>query len=205
MFLHGEDRMKCFRPLVGLLVVFGALAARAGEPNKIQFTEEDLPNGLHVIYAPLHQAPVLHVRVFYHVGSRDERADRQGFAHMFEHMMFRGSAHVAPEEHMKRIGVVGGISNAFTSFDETVYHDTIPSQYLEMTLWLEADRMASFKVSDAIYKVERNVVAEEWRMRFNQPYGNMHDEFLKNAFTTHSYRWTPIGNMQHLLAARTNE
>src|ERR1041385_1717427 len=83
----------------------------------IEFTEETLPNGLHVIYAPLHQAPVVHVRVLYHVGSRDEKEDRQGFAHMFEHMMFRGSAHVLPEQHMKMIGVVGGNSNAFTSFD----------------------------------------------------------------------------------------
>src|SRR6476619_928118 len=88
------------------LLVLPATPAKASEPEKIQFSEETLDNGLHVIYAPLHQAPVVHVRVFYHVGSRDERADRQGFAHMFEHMMFSGSAHVAPEEHMKRVGTV---------------------------------------------------------------------------------------------------
>nr|MBA3273592.1 insulinase family protein [Chthoniobacterales bacterium] len=152
-----------------------------------------------------HQAPVVHVRVLYHVGSRDERPDRNGFAHMFEHMMFRGSAHVAPEEHMKRIGVVGGRSNAFTSFDQTVYVNTIPSQYMDMALWLEADRMSSFKVSDEIYQTERKVVAEEWRMRQNQPYGNAYELFLANAFKTHSYRWTPIGNMDHLKAARVNE
>src|SRR5437016_4091842 len=200
MFVDGEDRMKCFRSLVGLFMVFGALVAKASEPEKIAFSEENLPNGLHVIYAPLHQAPVVHVRVFYHVGSRDERADRQGFAHMFEHMMFRGSAHVAPEEHMKLIGIVGGISNAFTSFDQTVYHDTIPSNHLEMALYLEADRMASFKVSEDIYKTERKVVAEEWRMVQNRPYGTMYEDFLKNAFVAHSYRWTPIGNMDHLRA-----
>src|SRR6059036_2617798 len=91
----------------------------AASAESIPFTQETLPNGLRVIYAPLHQAPVVHVRVLYHVGSRDERPDRQGFAHMFEHMMFRGSAHVAPEEHMKRVGAVGGQSNAFTSFDQT--------------------------------------------------------------------------------------
>src|SRR3954470_19249733 len=141
-----------------LLVVLAPLGiSRAAEP-RIDFTEETLDNGLHVIYAPLHNAPVVHVRVLYHVGSRDERPDRQGFAHMFEHMMFRGSAHVAPEEHMKRIGVVGGISNAFTSFDQTVYVNTIPSNHLEMALYLEADRMASFKVSEDIYKTERKVV-----------------------------------------------
>src|SRR5262245_26826845 len=122
----------------------------------IEFTEETLDNGLRVIYAPLHQAPVVHVRVMYHVGSRDERADRQGFAHMFEHMMFRGSAHVAPEEHMKRINDVGGRCNAFTSFDQTTYHNSLPAEHLEMALYLEADRMASFKVDEKIYQTERN-------------------------------------------------
>ncbi len=173
--------------------------------QKIEFTEEDLPNGLHVIYAPLHQAPVVHVRVLYHVGSRDERPDRQGFAHMFEHMMFRGSAHVKPEEHMKLIGMVGGTSNAFTSFDQTVYHQTLPANQLEMALYLEADRMASFKVSEEIYDIERSVVAEEWRMRQNAVYGTFFEQFHKLVFQKHPYQWTPIGNMDHLKAARAPE
>src|SRR5881296_1087683 len=157
--------MNSIRRIVILLFVLGFTPlARAGDPEQIQFSQETLDNGLRVIYAPLHQAPVVHVRVMYHVGSRDERPDRQGFAHMFEHMMFRGSAHVAPEEHMKRIGQVGGYSNAYTSFDDTVYVNTVPAQYLDMALWLEADRMSSFKVSDQIFQTERKVVAEEWRM-----------------------------------------
>jgi zinc protease len=180
-------------------------ATQTVKAEPIQFTEETLSNGLHVIYAPLHNAPVVHVRVLYHVGSRDERPDRQGFAHMFEHMMFRGSAHVAPEEHMKRIGEVGGISNAFTSFDDTVYVNTIPSEYMNMALWLEADRMSSFKVSDEIFRTERKVVAEEWRMRHNQPYGDLFEIFLKNAFHVHPYRWTPIGNMDELKMARSSD
>src|SRR5205823_14211152 len=102
----------------------------------IPFTREVLDNGLTVLYIPLHTAPVVHLRVIYHVGSRDERPDRQGFAHMFEHMMFRGSAHVRSEEHMKLVGIVGGDSNAFTSFDETVYHQTLPLNQLEMALYL---------------------------------------------------------------------
>src|SRR5829696_1415757 len=190
---------------IAMLIVLAASLARAAEPAKIEFTEETLGNGLHVIYAPLRQAPVVHVRVLYHVGSRDERPDRQGFAHLFEHMMFRGSAHVAPEEHMKLIGVVGGNSNAFTSFDQTVYVNTVPSNHVDMALYLEADRMASFKVSEDIYKTERKVVAEEWRIRQNRPYGTQYEDFLKNVFTTHSYRWTPIGNMQHLQAAEVAE
>jgi zinc protease len=204
--------MSLMRILILAAMVFCGAVAWADEvtpsssaPAKIEFQEEDLPNGMHVIYAPLHQAPVVHVRLLYHVGSRDERPDRQGFAHMFEHMMFRGSAHVAPEEHMKRVGVVGGHCNAHTSFDETVYEDTVPGQYLEMALWLEADRMASFKVSDEIYKTERNVVAEEWRMQHNRPYGDVFEQFMKAAYLKHSYRWTPIGNMDHLKAAPVNE
>jgi zinc protease len=171
----------------------------------IEFETETLDNGLRVVYAPLRQAPVVHVRVFYHVGSKDEKPDRQGFAHMFEHMMFRGSAHVKPEQHMQLINGVGGISNAFTSFDQTTYVDTIPREATEMALWLEADRMASFKVTDQIYQIERRVVAQEWAMRMNQPYGNLYEEFLKQAYAKHSYRWTPIGNMEHLKAAAVNE
>ena len=194
-----------FAALAFIAVVPPTALAQTSQPEKIEFTQETLDNGLHVIYAPLRQAPVVHVRVLYHVGSRDERPDRQGFAHLFEHMMFRGSAHVAPEEHMKRIGVVGGYSNAFTSFDQTVYINTVPAQYLDMTLWLEADRMASFKVSDEIFQTERKVVAEEWRMRQNRPYGSMYEDFLKTAFTKHSYRWTPIGDMDQLKQATSSE
>src|SRR3989440_9242347 len=153
---------RLLRRIVSCLILFSCIqVTRADTSDKplpdIPFTREVLDNGLTVLYIPLHTAPVVHLRVIYHVGSRDERPDRQGFAHMFEHMMFRGSAHVAPQEHMKLIGIVGGISNAFTSFDQTVYHDTLPAEHLETALYLEADRMASFKVSDEIYKTERNV------------------------------------------------
>src|SRR5215212_2834766 len=140
-------------------------SAAPAMPQPIEFEQETLPNGLKVIYAPLHQAPVVHLRVLYHVGSKDERPDRQGFAHMFEHMIFRGSAHVPPEQHMRYVNGVGGISNAFTSFDQTTYVNTVPKGCEEQALWLEADRMASFKVTDEIYKIEREVVAQEWAMR----------------------------------------
>ncbi len=173
--------------------------------QKIDFTTETLPNGLRVIYAPLHQAPVVQVRVLYHVGSRDERPDRQGFAHMFEHMMFRGSRHVAPQEHMKLVDQVGGVCNAFTSFDQTVYHDLVPAEDLEMALYLEADRMSSFTVTDPIYQVERKVVAQEWMLQQNRAFGNLWTDLYKNVFTANSYQWTPIGNMQQLLNAPAAE
>ena len=189
-------------PALMMVLVSNACALE----STIDFTKETLDNGLKVIYAPMKNAPVVHVRVLYNVGSRDERPDRQGFAHMFEHMMFRGSRHVAPEQHMKLIGAVGGDSNAFTSFDQTTYTNTLPSNNTEMALYLEADRMASFKVNDEIFQTERKVVAEEWRMRYaNQPMGPAFQDLLKTAFTTHSYRWTPIGDMDQLAQATSAE
>jgi zinc protease len=197
-----SDRNRRPRRLLILAVLLTAVpAAGPAVAADIAFTEETLPNGLRVVYAPLHQAPVVHVRVLYHVGSRDERPDRQGFAHMFEHMMFRGSEHVEPEEHMKLIGTVGGYSNAYTSFDETVYINTLPASQLELALYLEADRMASFRVSEHIYRTERNVVTEEWRMMLNRPYGTLWVDLCDLLFTQHPYRWTPIGNMNHLRRA----
>ena len=100
--------------LLPLTLVFFLMAGRALAQQNIDFTEEKLPNGLDIIYAPMRQTPVVHVQLVYFVGSRDERPDRQGFAHMFEHMMFRGSAHVAPEQHGKLVGDVGGDCNANT-------------------------------------------------------------------------------------------
>lgn len=197
------------RTLFALLLLLG-IASRslaAIEIAPVKFEKQVLPNGLTVIYAPLQNAgPVVHVRVLYHVGSRDEQPDRQGFAHMFEHMMFRGSTHVAPEQHMKMIGVVGGNSNAFTSFDQTTYVNTVPSNAVEMALYLEADRMASFKVNDNVFQTERRVVAEEWRLRYaNQPLGPMYQDFSAVAFKTHSYRWTPIGDMGQLRQSTSSE
>ena len=103
---------------------------------------------------------------------------------------------------MRLVDQCGGICNAFTSFDQTVYHDTVPSKDLDLALYLEADRMASFKVTDQIYQVERKVVAQEWMLQQNRPYGNMGTKLFGTVFSpTSSYSWTPIGNMQDLLKA----
>ena len=203
--------MKCL--LIGFVAMLSSstclvVAADVAAPDvaPIKFERETLDNGLRVIYAPMTNAPVVHIRVMYHVGSKDEAPDRQGFAHMFEHMMFRGSAHVPSEQHMKLINGVGGVSNAFTSFDQTTYVNTVPTTGVQMALWLEADRMASFKVSDEVFKTERNVVKEEWRLRVaNQPYGTMNEDLFRLAFKTHNYKWMPIGDMDHLAAAQVQE
>src|SRR3954469_15747219 len=207
----GMHLLKTHRWIAVALLLFSLSTLVRGKEStitvpQVQFSEETLDNGLRVIYAPLHEAPVVHVRVLYHVGSRDENPMRQGFAHMFEHMMFRGSAHVAPEQHMKMVMQVGGICNAFTSYDQTCYWQTLPASSTDMALYLEADRMASFKVSDPIFQTERKVVSEEWRMRYaNQPYGPMFADFVKTAFKNHSYRWTTIGDMDQLRLAKSAE
>jgi zinc protease len=192
--------------LIAVTLIMAASVSAQVEVKPVEFEKETLPNGLRVIYAPLRQAPVVHVRVLYHVGSRDEKPDRQGFAHMFEHMMFRGSKHVEQEQHMRMINGVGGNCNAFTSFDQTTYINTLPAEHLEMALYLEADRMASFRVSEDIYKIERNVVAQEWRQRTaDPPLGTLSQDLFKTVFSQHSYRWTPIGDMAHLRAASVGD
>lgn len=199
---------RLFACLAVLLAVSAGAPARAEavKINPLQFESETLENGLRVIYAPMDNAPVVHVRVLYHVGSRDERPDRQGFAHMFEHMMFRGSKHVPDDGHGKLVGIVGGDSNAFTSFDQTTYINTIPANQLELALWLEADRMASYKVNRDVFSAERNVVAEEWRMRTaNPPFGSLFQDIFRTVFQAHSYRWTPIGDMDQLRQSSVSE
>lgn len=195
--------------LVGAPSVSPALAFSVAEEltvPTIDYETETLANGLQVIYAPMDNAPVVHVRVLYHVGSRDEQPDRRGFAHMFEHMMFRGSAHVASEQHMDLINATGGNSNAFTSFDQTTYINTVPSNHLEMALYLEADRMASFQVTPSVLDTERNVVNEEWRLRVaNPPYGELFEDLFELAYEEHHYQWTPIGDMDDLAAAQPHE
>ncbi len=180
--------------------------AEVGQVPDIAYEIETLDNGLKVIYAPMSNAPVVHVRVLYHVGSKDETPDRQGFAHMFEHMMFRGSEHVPSERHMELINGVGGMSNAFTSFDQTTYVNTVPTNALQMALWLEADRMGGFRVDEEKFVTERNVVNEEYLQRVvNPPYGRMFMDFFALAYDDHHYRWTPIGDMEQLRQAQPEE
>jgi zinc protease len=136
------------------------------------------------------------------VGSKNERTGRTGFAHLFEHMMFKGSKNVEPESHTSIVASVGGRSNAFTTEDETVFWQTLPAQYLPLALWLEADRMATLRIDDEAFRREREVVKEERRMRVeNQPYGRLSEIIFDHAFTTHPYKHPTIGSMVDLEAA----
>jgi len=161
-----------------------------------------LPNGLRVILSEDHSTPIVHVQLWYHVGSKNERPGRTGFAHLFEHMMFKGSRNVEPEAHTSIIASVGGRSNAYTTEDETVFWQTFPQQYLPIVLWMEADRMATLRVDEQAFRREREVVKEERRMRIeNQPYGRLNEIVYDHAFTVHPYKHPTIGSMADLEAA----
>ena len=185
--------------LAGIVTVALAPVHAAVRPPKLQYQITTLGNGLRVILSEDHSTPIVHVSVTYHVGSKNERAGRTGFAHLFEHMMFKGSKNVEPESHTSIIASVGGRSNAFTTEDETVFWQTLPSHYLPLALWLEADRMATLRVDDEAFRREREVVKEERRMRVeNQPYGRLSEIIFDHAFTTHPYKHPTIGSMLDL-------
>jgi zinc protease len=187
---------------VGLSLVAVARAQGkqpAAAPPKLNFTSHSLGNGLKVILLEEHSVPVINLQMWYHVGSKDEAPGRDGFAHLFEHLMFKGSAHVGPDEHSRIIEAVGGFDNAETNDDSTDFFETFPSNNLERVLWLEADRMGSLNVDDANFKSERQVVEEERRVRVdNQPYGSLEQDLRAAAFTVHPYHHTPIGSIKDL-------
>jgi len=198
-----------FRPTAGvaLLALLGLVALQpsttaATRPPKFNYTMTTLPNGLKVVFLEDHSTPIVHVEIWYHVGSKNEKAGRTGFAHFFEHMMFKGSKNVEPEGHPSYISSVGGQSNAYTNEDSTVFWQTVPAQYLPLVLWLEADRMASLRIDEAAFKTEREVVKEERRMRIeNQPYGRLNEIIYDHAFTVHPYKHPTIGSMKDLESA----
>jgi len=193
----------CVCAVVGVLALATIVPLDAAvRPPKLQYQTTVLSNGLRVILSEDHSTPIVHLAVWYHVGSKNERAGRTGFAHLFEHMMFKGSKNVEPESHTSIIASVGGRSNAYTTEDETVFWQTLPSQYLPLAIWMEADRMATLRLDDDAFRREREVVKEERRMRVeNQPYGRLSEIIYDNAFTTHPYKHPTIGSMKDLEAA----
>jgi zinc protease len=196
-----STRLAAFALAAVLVVAFAPLHA-AVRPPKLQYQITTLGNGLRVILSEDHSTPIVHVSVTYHVGSKNERSGRTGFAHLFEHMMFKGSKNVEPESHTSIVASVGGRSNAYTTEDETVFWQTLPAHYLPLALWLEADRMATLRIDDEAFRREREVVKEERRMRVeNQPYGRLSEIIYDHAFTTHPYKHPTIGSMADLEAA----
>jgi zinc protease len=181
----------------------GAYAAGAEKDAGKMYDYHDitLDNGLRVLTLEDHSCPIVAVHLWYHVGSKDERPERQGFAHMFEHMMFQGTDRLNNTDHFDYIRRTGGDCNAYTSFDQTVYIQTLPSNQLELALWLEADRMGFLRIDQKSFDTERKVVEEERRLGLNQPYGTLPEKALAQVFKVHPYGWTPIGKISHLRAS----
>ena len=174
--------------------------------QKITYEAYDLPNGLHVILHEEHATPIVAVSVLYHVGSKNENPDRTGFAHFFEHLLFEGSANIGRGEYSELVEKNGGTLNANTSQDRTYYYEVLPSNQLELGLWLESERMLHAKVDIKGIETQRSVVKEEKRQRVdNQPYGSFFTEIFKRVFATHPYNWAPIGSMEHLDAAQEED
>ena len=179
-----------------LLAVSGLFAARL---PRLDFETFTLPNGLRVVLLEEHSAPVVTVQVWYHVGSKDEKEGRRGFAHLFEHLMFSPTQNTRKGRFAEYVVRAGGVSNAYTTEDATVMWETLPAHYLRVALWFEADRMQGLRVSREALRREVEVVKEEKKLRFdNTPYGKVLEALYEKAFTVHPYRRMPIGVMKDL-------
>jgi zinc protease len=199
-------RARAVAGVLAVAVMVAPITHAAVRPPRLAYTTTTLPNGLNVVFLEDHSTPIVHLQVWYHVGSKNERPGRTGFAHFFEHMMFKGSKNVDPEGHPSYISSVGGQSNAYTNEDATVFWETVPAQYLPLVIWLEADRMASLRIDEKAFKNEREVVKEERRMRIeNQPYGRLQEIISDQSFTVHPYKHPVIGSMKDLDAASVDD
>lgn len=199
-------KRRAFSALLPTLVGLCVFTSASGQATNISYTEYDLPNGLHVILHEDHSTPIVAVSVMYHVGSKNEDPERTGFAHFFEHLLFEGSENIGRGEYMKMVQAAGGQLNANTTWDRTFYYEVLPSNQLELALWMEAERMFQAKIDDIGVETQRKVVKEEKKQRYdNTPYGQLLSVVYENAFTKHPYRWTPIGKEQYIDQAKLSE
>ena len=187
-------------------VVASTTVETAVRPPKFDYQLHTLDNGLTVILSEDRSTPIVHLQLVYHVGSKNEREGRTGFAHLFEHMMFKGSHNVPPDSHLTFISRVGGDGNAYTTEDETTFVETVPAQYLPLVLWLEADRMATLRIDRQTFEAERQVVKEERRWRYEDtPFGLLTEILYDQAYSVHPYKHTAIGSMEDLEAASIDD
>ena len=192
--------------LVVAICTASALALSAQSAPKITFTDTKLKNGLRVIISEDHTAPVFAIAVNYNVGSRHERKGRTGFAHLFEHMMFKGSENVGPGEHPYLMFMYGGNMNGTTNKDRTLYYEVLPSNQLDLALFLEADRMRSLEITKDNLDNQRNAVQEERRLGVdNQPYGKTNEVLDELAYENFANEHSVIGSMQDLNAATVDD
>jgi zinc protease len=204
--------------LLALAAVLGASLSFAQSPTPtseqappvavppLNFQHETLPNGLEVYSVEDHSSPTVAVQVWYHVGSKDDPQGRSGFAHLFEHMMFKGNEHLSPDTFDDLTENIGGENNAFTAEDVTVYHEVVPSNYLQPILWAEAERMSSLALNESNFNSERDVVKEEYRQRIlANPYGEFYLDTIRNSYTQHPYKRPGIGSIADLDASKLPE
>lgn len=192
--------------LTFLLTLLVASAFAQENSTKIDFVEYDLDNGLHVILHEDHTTPIVAVSIMYHVGSKNENPDRTGFAHFFEHLLFEGSENIKRGEFDNYVENAGGTLNANTSFDRTYYYEILPSNQLELGLWLESERLLHAKVENVGIETQRQVVKEERRQRIdNRPYGTVLEQTMSHLYKEHPYKWPIIGYMEHLDAAQEED
>ena len=184
--------------LTQLFLVLGFFVSNAQE---IDFVEYDLENGLHVILHQDNSAPVISTSVMYLVGSKEEDKGKTGFAHFFEHVLFTGSKNIKEGEWDKIVNANGGFYNANTGHDRTYYFNNFPSNKLELTLWIESERMLHPIITEKAIKTQQEVVKEEKRLRENQPYGNIFQVVSENLFKVHPYNNFIIGSMEDLSTA----
>ena len=192
--------MKKILPLFILFVGYSLQA------QQVQFEEYDLDNGLHVILHQDNTAPLVVTSVLYHVGAKDEKEDRTGFAHFFEHLLFEGTENIERGKWFSIVTSNGGSNNAYTTDDFTYYYEVFPSNNLELGLWLESERMLHPVINEIGVETQNEVVKEEKRLRYdNSPYGRWMEEVRSRVFTNHPYHRIPIGSMEHLDAAQLDE
>lgn len=189
------------------IMALGAFAFIASvSAQNVQFEQYTLDNGLHVILHQDRSAPVVITSVMYHVGAKDEQPDRTGFAHFFEHLLFEGTKNIERGEWFKIVTGNGGTNNANTTDDRTYYYEVFPSNNLQLGLWMESERLLHPVINQVGVDTQNEVVKEEKRLRVdNQPYGNILKAVKENLYKKHPYRWTTIGEMEHLDAATLEE
>lgn len=188
------------------LLLLAAVASAQTKLPKVEFTDTTLPNGLRVIIVPEHTAPVFAISLTYNTGSRNEKPGRTGFAHLFEHMMFEGSANVGKGEHMLLVQNFGGRLNGSTNNDQTNYFEELPRNQLDLALFLESDRMKALNITQANLNNQRNAVQEERRLRVdNQPYGKSTEELDAMAYDSFPYHHSVVGSMEDLNAASIDD
>ena len=204
--------MRPFVTLGFVLPVMASLAALTSGPvsamdiPQIKYRQRVLANGLQLVTVEDHASPTVSVQVWYHVGSKDDPPGRSGFAHLFEHLIFKGTKNLKPEQFDRLTEDVGGSNNASTDDDYTNYFEVVPSHYVESLLWAEAERMAKLTVDEANFKSERAVVEEEYRTRvLAEPYGRLFNSISKHSYQVHPYQRPGIGKIEDLQAASLSD